>query len=126
MLSLHPNNLCNDLSFIAKYANHLFFFFNFVLAVVFHSLSCVQLFANPWTAALQASLSFSVSWSLLKLMPFESVMPSNRLILCHPLPSCSQSFPASGSFPMSQLVTSGGQSIKASASASVLSTNIQD
>ena len=59
-----------------------FFFFNFVLAVVFHSLSCVQLFANPWTAALQASLSFSVSWSLLKLMPFESVMLSNHLILC--------------------------------------------
>ena len=102
-----------------------FFFFNFVLAVVFHSLSCVQLFANPWTAALQASLSFSVSWSLLKLMPFESVMPSNHLILCHSIYSCLQSFPASGSFPMSQLFASGGQSIGDSASVSVLPVNIQ-
>ena len=49
------------------------------------SLSCVQLFATPWTAARQASLSIANSWSLLKLMSIESVMPSNRLILCHPL-----------------------------------------
>ena len=48
-------------------------------------LSHVQLFATPWTAALQASLSFTISWSLLKLMSIELVMPSNRLILCHPL-----------------------------------------
>ena len=47
------------------------------------SLSCVQLF--PLTAALQASLSFTNSWSLLRLMSIESVMPSNHLILCHPL-----------------------------------------
>ena len=43
------------------------------------------LFATPWTAAHQASLSFTISWSLLKLMSVESVMPSNQLILCHPL-----------------------------------------
>ena len=49
------------------------------------SLSCVRLFVTPWTAACQASLSFTNSWSLLKLMPIESVMPSNHLILCHPL-----------------------------------------
>ena len=49
------------------------------------SLSHVQLFATPWAAAHQASLSFTVSWSLLKLMCLESVMPSNHLILCHPL-----------------------------------------
>ena len=49
------------------------------------SLSCVQLFVTPWTAALQASLSITNSQSLLKLMPIESVMPSNHLILCHPL-----------------------------------------
>ena len=49
------------------------------------SLSHVQLFATPWTAAHQASLSITNSRSLLKLMPIESVMPSNRLILCHPL-----------------------------------------
>ena len=49
------------------------------------SLSCVHLFVTPWTAARQASLSFTVSWSLLKLMSIESVMPSNHLILCCPL-----------------------------------------
>ena len=49
------------------------------------SLSCVQLFAIPWTTARQASLSITNSWSLLKLMSIESVMPSNPLILCRPL-----------------------------------------
>ena len=48
-------------------------------------LRCVQLFVNPWTAALQASLSFTISQSLLRLMCIELVMPSNYLILCHPL-----------------------------------------
>ena len=47
--------------------------------------SHVCLFATPWTAARQASLSITNSWSLLKLMSIESVMPSNHLILCHPL-----------------------------------------
>ena len=47
--------------------------------------SCVQLFATPWTAARQASLSFTLSWSLLKLISIKLVMPSNHLILCHPL-----------------------------------------
>ena len=49
------------------------------------SLSRVQLFATPWSAACQASLSITNSWSLLKLMCIESVMPSSPLILCHPL-----------------------------------------
>ena len=49
------------------------------------SLSCVQLFVTPWTEALQASLSITNSQSLLKLMSIDSVMPSNHLILCHPL-----------------------------------------
>ena len=48
-------------------------------------LSCVHLFTNPWTSALQASLSFTISWSLLKHISIELVMPSNHLILCHPL-----------------------------------------
>ena len=86
-------------------------------------LSLVQLFVTPWTAAHQASLSFTISWSLLKLMSIKSVMPFNHLILCHP---CLQSFPASASFLMSQLFASGGQSIRALASASVLPQNIQD
>ena len=49
------------------------------------SLSCVWLFATPWTAPCQASLSITNSWSLLKLMAIELVMPSNHLILCCPL-----------------------------------------
>ena len=49
------------------------------------SLSYVRLFVTPWTASRQASLSITNSWSLLKLMPIESVMPSNHLIFCHPL-----------------------------------------
>ena len=53
--------------------------------VVVQSLSHVQLFTTLWTAAHQASLSFTISWSLLKLVSIESVMPSNHLILCHPL-----------------------------------------
>ena len=66
-----------------------------------------------------------LSWSLLKFMFIESVMLSNHLILCHPLLLCLQSFPASGSFPMNRLFTSGGQSIGDSTSASVLPMNIQ-
>ena len=53
--------------------------------VVVQSLGCAQLFVTPWIAAPQASLSFTISWSLLKLMSIESVIPSNHLILCHPL-----------------------------------------
>ena len=86
---------------------------------------CLTL-CDPWTAACQASLSITNSWSLLKLMSIELVMPSNNLILCHHFSSCFQSFPASGSFPMSQFFAWGGQSIGVSASASVLSMNIQD
>ena len=88
--------------------------------------SQVQLFAAPWTAALQASLSITNSRSLLKLMSIELVMPSNHLILCRSRLLLPQSFPASGSLPMSQLFAPGGQSIGVSVSASVLPMNIQD
>ena len=94
--------------------------------IVVQSLSHVQLFVTPWTAARQASLSFTISWSLLKLMSTESVMPSNHLILCHPLLLLPSIFPStSGSFPVNRPFTSGGQSIGASASASVFPGNIQ-
>ena len=56
-----------------------------IYTVIVQLLSCVQLFAAPWTAAHQASLSFNISWSLLKLTCIESAMPSNHLILCCPL-----------------------------------------
>ena len=92
--------------------------------VVVQELSCVQFFATPWTEARQASLSFTISQNLLKLMCIDSVMPSSHLILFVPF-SCLQSFPASGSFPVSWLFASGDQSIGALDSASVLPVNIQ-
>ena len=57
---------------------------SFVVVIV-QSLSHVLLFVTPWTAPCQASLSFTISWNLLKLMSIESVMPSSHLILCHPI-----------------------------------------
>ena len=98
---------------------------NHPITISVQSLSCVQPFATPWTAACQASLSITNSRILLKLMSIESVMPSNQLILCRPF-LLLQPFPESGPFPMSQSFASGGQSIKVSASASVLPVNIQD
>ena len=89
------------------------------------SLSRVQLFATPWTAACQASLSFTNSQSLLKCMSIESVKPSNYRILWYPL-LCLQSFPALGCLLMSKFFISNGQSIGVSASASVFPMNIQD
>ena len=73
------------------------------------SLSRVRLFATPWTAARQASLSITNPWSLLKLMSITLVMPSNHLILCHPLLLPPSTFPASGDSPMSRFFPSGGQ-----------------
>ena len=86
-------------------------------------LSCVWLFSTPWTAACQASLSFAISQSLLRLTSIQSVMLSNHLILCCPLLLWPSIFPSS--FPMSWLFSSGSQSIRASPSASVLPMNIQ-
>ena len=89
--------------------------------------SCPTL-CDPMDCSTLGFLSFTISWAMLKLMSIESVMPANHLILCHPVPFSShlQSFPASESSLMSQLFASGGQSIGASVSASVLLMNIQD
>ena len=62
--------------------------------VVVQSLSHVRLFATPWTAADQAPLSFTISWSFLKLMSIELVMPSNHLVLCRPLLIQLSTFPS--------------------------------
>ena len=86
------------------------------------SLSHFQLFTTPWTTAHQASLSITSSWSV----PKELVMPSKHLILCCPLLLLPSIFHSIRVFSVSQFLTLGGQSIKASASASVLSMNIQD
>ena len=90
------------------------------------SLSRVRLFVTPWTAAHQAFLVITNSQSLLKLMSIELVTPPTISSSVVPFSSCLQSFPASGSFQMSQFFTSGGQSIGASASTSVLPVNIQN
>jgi len=82
--------------------------------------------ATSWTATRQASLSVTNSQSLLKFMSMDSVMPSNHLILCHPLLLLPSIFPSIRVFIMSQFFTSGGQSTGVSASASVLPMNIQD
>ena len=83
--------------------------------VAVQSLSSVRPSATPRTAACQSSLAFTISWSLLKLISIEFVMPSIHLFLCYPLllpPSIFLSY-ASGSFPMNQLFASGGPSIGA-------------
>ena len=92
---------------------------------VVYSLNHVQFFVTPWMVACQAPLPFTSSWSLLKFTSIKSVMPSNHSSSAAPLPFCPQSFPASGSFPVSWFFPSGGQNIGASASASVLPVNIQ-
>ena len=89
------------------------------------SLSRVRLFVTPWTTACQALLSFTISGSLLKLMPLSQWCLSSISSSAAPFSSCPRPFPSSGSLPMSQLFTSGGQSIRASASTSVLLINIQ-
>ena len=83
------------------------------------------LFAIPWNWAHQASLSFTISWSLLKLMSIESVMLYNHLILCCPLLLLSSMFPSIRVFSNELLFTSGGQNIGALASALVFPMNIQ-
>ena len=91
------------------------------------SLSPVWLFETPWTAARQASLSITNSRSLLQPMSIKSVTcPPAISSSVVPFSSCPQSLLASGSFPMSQLFTWGGQSIGVSTSASVLPMNTQD
>ena len=89
-------------------------------------LSSVWRFVTSWTAARQASLSITNARRLLKLMSIELVMPSYHLILCRPLLLLPSIFPTSGCYPVSQFFASDGQTIGASASASVFSMNIRD
>ena len=98
-----------------------------IKVVIFLQLLChIWLFVTPWTAVYEASLSFTIFWSLLRLMFVELVIPSNYLILCHPLLLLSSVLPRIRVFSNElALFTSGGQSTGASASASGLSMNIQ-
>ena len=103
----------------------IFFIHTYIAVVVFQLLKHFWLFTTPWTAARQASLSLIISQTLPKFMSIELMRPSNRLIFCHTLILCLQSFPSSGSFPVSQFFASGGQSFGVSALASVLPESIQ-
>ena len=94
-------------------------FYCWVIIVVVQSLSHVLLFAIPWTVAGQASLSFTIFLSLLKLISIESMMPCNHLILCRPLLLLPSIFPSIRVFPMSQFFTLSKQSTRVSALASV-------
>ena len=97
-----------------------------IVLIVVQLLSCVQLFVTPWTAAPQTSLSFINSWSLFNRMSIELVMLSNHLILCHPLFLLPSIFPNTRVFANESAIAPSGQSIGASASASVFPMNIQD
>ena len=94
--------------------------------VVVQLLSCVWLFVTLWTTACQASLSITNSWSSLRLTSIESVIHPAISSSVVPFSSHPQSFPASGSFQMSQFFTSSGLSIGVSASTSVLPISTQD
>ena len=105
-VSLQPSSTSRTLPFFPYFIFSITLF-NVTSVSSGQLLSRVWLFATPWTAERQASLSITNSHSLLKLMSIESVTPSNHLILCRPHLLCLQSFPASGSFPMSQVFKSG-------------------
>ena len=111
--------LFSDYSFIHSFIHSM------DVSVQFSSIgqSCLTL-CDPMDCSTQASLSITISQSLLKLMSIKLVMPSNHLILIA-LFFCPQSFPASESFQVSWLFLSGGKSIGASALASVLVMTIQ-
>ena len=89
-------------------------------------LSCVWRFATPWTVACQASLSITNSWSLLKLMSIESVMPSNHLTLCRPLILPPSIFPSNRVFLNDSVLRIRWPKYWSSSLASVLPMNIQD
>ena len=96
-----------------------------IFVAVVQSLSHVGLFVTPLTAAHHASLSFTISQSLLRFMSIESVMPSNHLILCHPLLLLPKIFPSIRVFSNESALRIRCQNIGVSASASVLPMNIQ-
>ena len=96
-----------------------------VKPIVAQLLSCVWLFATPWTPACKASLSFTISLSLLKLMPIESMILASHLILCRPLLLMPSIFSSIRVFSDKLSLHSRCQNIGASASVSVLLMNIQ-
>ena len=88
-------------------------------------LGCVWLFVTPWTATCQASLSFTISWSLFKLLSIESVMRSNHLFLCRPLFLLPSIFSSIRIFSSESAILIRWPNTGASASASIFPMNIQ-
>ena len=124
--SIHIKGICYAINMISLLVLTFITQLVYCLSSSVQSFSRVEIFATPWTAALQTSLFITNSQSLPKHMSIESVMPSNHLISVIPFSSCLHSFPASGSFTMSQFFTSGGQNFGVSASTSVLPVTFQD
>ena len=112
-------------SFVFSSFAGMFLDFSAVSIVAVQSVSLVRLFVTPWTVALQASLSFTISWSLLKFMSIESVMSSNHLILCHPLLLLPSVFPSIRVFSNESALCIRWPKDGVSASASALPMNIQ-
>ena len=108
MFSFKSTFLLSSFTFIKRFLVPL----RFLYFSSFQLLSPVRLFVAPWTAANLAFRSITNSSSLLRLTSIESVVPSNHLILCHPLVLLSSIFPSIGFFPMSQFFTSGSQSME--------------
>ena len=113
----------------ASYSEFLFESSNFIIGhdkiSTVQSLSCVWLFVTPWPAAHQASLSFTISWSLPKFMSVESVMPSNHFILCHSLLLLPSVFPSIKVFSNESALCIRWPKYWSFTSASVLSVSIQ-
>ena len=114
------------------YSIFFFYFLCCLLIYLIHilssvqSLSCIRVFVTPWTAARQASLSITDSWSLIKFMSIESVMPSNHLILCHPLLLLPSIFPSIRVFSNESAFLIRWPKYWSFASTLVLPMNIQD
>ena len=129
VLAYIDNSCLSNFTLVNKQLFLILWFFIHFISFQFssvQSLSHVRLFATPWTAARQASLSITNSRSSPKLMCIESVMPSSHLIFCHPLFLLPPIPPNIRVFSMSQLFTWGSPSIGVSALASVLPMNTQD
>ena len=117
---MHAQNMPQSLLFLKQEWN------GHIESNVVQLLSPVWLFSTPCTAACRASLSITNSQSLLKLMSIALVMPSNHLILCHPLLLLSSIFPSIGVFSNESTLCNKGQSTGVSALASILPKNTQD
>ena len=102
-----------------------FSYISLTVLLVVQLISHAQLFVTPWTAACQASLSFTIHWACSNSCPLSQWCYPNFLSSVAHFSPCPQSFPASGSFPVNQLFVSGGQRFGASASVSVISVDIQ-